>query len=59
LPVLLNAINMRTFHTPLASGPDGLLPSVEGFRRVLLEAAVETYGKATIRRVVVTQATPA
>jgi hypothetical protein len=59
LPVLLNAINMRTFRTPLASGPDGLLPSVDGFRRVLLESAIETYGKAKIRRVAVTQATPA
>lgn len=59
LPVLLNAINMRTFRTPLASGPDGMLPSVEGFRRVLLASAIETYGRAKIRTVVVTQAVPA
>ncbi len=59
LPVLLNAINMRTFRAPLASGPDGLLPNVEGFRRVLLESAIEAYGKAKIRRVAVTQAVAA
>jgi hypothetical protein len=59
LPVLLDAINMRTYRTPLASGPDGLLPSIAGFRHVLREAAVATYGKETIRRVAVTQAMPA
>lgn len=59
LPVLLNAINMRTYRTPMASGPDGLLPSIQAFRRVLLESAAETYGRPNIRRVAVTQATPA
>jgi len=59
LPVLLNAVNMRTYRTPLASGPDGLIPSIDGFRRVLLDAAIETYGKSVVRKVAVTQATPA
>ncbi len=59
LPLLLDAVNMRTFRTPMASGPDGMVPGVDAFRRVLLEAAIKTYGAAAIRRVVVTQATPA
>jgi len=59
LPILLNAINMRTYRTPMASGPDGLIPSLEAFRKVVLEAAVEAYGKDVVRRAVVTQAAPA
>lgn len=58
LPLLLNAVNMRTYRTPLASGPDGLIPGVEAFRRVVMDAAVEVYGKDLVRRVVVTQAAP-
>lgn len=58
LPVLLNAVNMRTYRTPLASGPDGMIPGLETFRRVVHEAAVETYGRALVRGVVVTQAAP-
>lgn len=58
LPILLNAINMRTYRTPMASGPDGLLPSLGVFRKVVLDAADETYGKQVVRRVVVTQASP-
>ncbi len=59
LPLLLDAVNMRTYRTPMASGPDGLVPGVEAFRRVLLDAAVQTFGRESIRRAVVTQATPA
>lgn len=59
LPVLLDAVNMRTYRTPMASGPDGLVPGVDAFRRVLFDAAIATFGKPTVRKVVVTQATPA
>ncbi len=59
MPLLLDAVNMRTFRTPMASGPDGMVPGVDAFRRVLLDAAIKTYGQAAIRKVVVTQATPA
>ncbi|RJF85718.1 hypothetical protein [Sphingomonas cavernae] len=58
LPILLNAINMRTYRTPMASGRDGLIPSLSAFRKVVIEAAAETYGKGVIRRAVVTQASP-
>lgn len=58
LPLLLNAVNMRTYRTPMASGPDGMLPSLGAFRKVVLDAATETYGRGVVRRAVVTQARP-
>lgn len=58
LPLLLNAVNMRTYRTPMASGRDGLIPGLDAFRKVVLDAAGETYGADKVRRVVVTQASP-
>ncbi|HKY82535.1 MAG TPA: hypothetical protein VJM09_13800 [Sphingobium sp.] len=58
LPLLLNAVNMRTYRTPLASGKDGLIPGLDAFRKVVIDAAAETYGPDLVRRAVVTQATP-
>ncbi|HVJ01901.1 MAG TPA: hypothetical protein VM662_06930 [Sphingomonas sp.] len=59
LPLLLHAINMRTFRTPMAAGPDGLLPNLEAFRKVVLDAAPEAFGAGVVRKVAVTKATPA
>ncbi|PJI87867.1 hypothetical protein DAH55_02435 [Sphingomonas koreensis] len=59
LPLLLNAVNLRTYRTPMASGRDGLIPGLDAFRRVVMDAARETYGPDTVRRAVVTQASPA
>lgn len=59
LPLLMHAINMRTFKAPLASGPDGQLPDVGQFRKLAQEAADEAFGKEIVHRVVVTAATPA
>ena len=58
LPLLLNAINMRTYKTPMAAGPDGMLPDLSVFRKVVLEAAAESLGKDVVRRAAITQATP-
>jgi len=58
LPLMLNAINMRTYKTPMAAGPDGLLPDLGMFRKVVIEAADEAYGKGVVRRVALTEATP-
>ena len=58
LPLVLNAINMRTYRTPMAAGPDGLLPNLGMFRKVVMEAADEAFGKGVVRRVAVTEATP-
>lgn len=59
LPLVLHAINMRTYRTPLASGPDGMLPDIDAFRRVVSSAAAEALGSGVVRRVAVTQAVPA
>lgn len=59
LPLLLHAINMRTYRTPLAAGPDGMLPDIGGLRAVVMAAAPEAFGPGVVRRVAVTQATPA
>lgn len=59
LPLLMHAINMRTFRTPMAAGPDGLLPNIDMFRKVVLDSAPEAFGRGVVRKVAVTQATPA
>jgi hypothetical protein len=59
LPLLLHAINMRTYRTAMAAGPDGLIPDLETFRKVVLAAAPEAFGPGVLRKVAVTQANPA
>ncbi|PVX30433.1 hypothetical protein [Sphingomonas pokkalii] len=59
IPLLLHAINMRTYRTPLAAGPDGMLPNLDAFRKVVDTAATEAFGAHMIRKVAVTAATPA
>jgi len=59
LPLLLNAINMRTYRTPMASGPDGMLPNISLFRDVAMAASAEAFGKGIVRRAAITQAVPA
>ncbi|MET0307312.1 MAG: hypothetical protein ABW023_01280 [Sphingomonas sp.] len=59
LPLLLHAVNMRTYRTPMAAGPDGLLPDLEVFRKIVLQAAQEAFGAPLVRKVAVTSATPA
>lgn len=59
LPLLLHAINMRTFKTPMSAGPDGLLPSLDQFRKVVEAAAPEAFGQGVVHKVAITQATPA
>ncbi|MBB5710744.1 hypothetical protein [Sphingomonas xinjiangensis] len=59
LPLLLHAINMRTFKTPMAAGPDGQLPDVEAFRKVVMASAPEAFGAGVINKVAITAATPA
>jgi hypothetical protein len=58
LPVLLNAINLRTYRTPMASGKDGLIPRVDLFGTIVKAAAGETYGPDVVARVAITQAQP-
>ncbi len=59
LPLLLHGINMRTYRTPMAAGPDGMIVNIEAFRKVVLTAAPEAFGAGVVRKVAVTAATPA
>ena len=59
LPLLMDAINMRTFRTPMASGPEGMLPDLSVFRKLVMESAQEAFGAKVVRRAVIMQATPA
>lgn len=58
LPVLLNAINLRTYRTPMTSGKDGLVPRLDRFGDVVKAAAAETFGPGVVTRVAITQAQP-
>jgi hypothetical protein len=59
LPLLLHAINMRTYRTPMTSGPDGMLPDLAACRSVLAASAAEAFGRDVVKRVAITQAAPA
>jgi hypothetical protein len=59
LPLLLHAVNMRTYRTPMTSGPDGLIPNLAVFRTVLTEAATEAFGPGVVLRAAIVQAAPA
>lgn len=59
VPLLQDAINMRTFRTPMAAGPDGLRPNLDVLRSTARAAAEQVYGKAVVRRVLITEAQPA
>lgn len=59
LPFLLNAINMKSFRTPMTSGPDGMLPDLSAVRAVVIAAAIEAFGPGIVRRVAIVQAVPA
>lgn len=59
LPMLLHEINMKTWKTPMASGPDGMLADLDTFRNIAEAAATKAYGKGVVRRVIITEAVPA
>ncbi|SEI79375.1 hypothetical protein SAMN05428950_101242 [Sphingomonas sp. OV641] len=59
LPLLLHAINMRTYKTPMAAGPDGMLPDLATFRAIVMAAAPEAFGKNVVKAAALTQAVPA
>ncbi|USI71995.1 hypothetical protein [Sphingomonas morindae] len=56
LPLLLDAVNLRTFKAPIAGGRDGLLPDLAVFRAVVRDASRQVYGPSLVSRVVITQA---
>lgn len=59
LPLLLHAINLRTYRAPLAAAPDGQIPDLALFRKIVAAAAAHALGKDTVTTVAITQARPA
>lgn len=58
LPLLLHAINLRAWKTPLAAGPNHLLPDVAQFAKMVEGAAQEALGKGAVTRAIVTEVKP-
>lgn len=58
LPLLLHAINLRTWSAPMASGPDHILPDLRVFAGVVDTAAAKSLGKGAVQRVIITGARP-
>ncbi len=58
LPLLLHAVNLRAFATPMASGPQHVLPDLRVFAKMVEDAAQESLGKGVIVRAVVMSARP-
>lgn len=59
LPLLLHEINMRTYRKPMASGPDGTLPTLEIFRSIVEESSNVVFGQGAVRTIAIARATPA
>ena len=59
MPLFLHAVNMRTYRTPMAAGPDGLLPDLGTFRKVVMDASNEAFGPHVVHFAAITQALPA
>ncbi|MXP10455.1 hypothetical protein [Pseudoblastomonas halimionae] len=59
LPLLRHEINMRTYRKPMASGPDGTLPTLEVFRAIVQESADAAFEKGTVSAVAIASARPA
>lgn len=59
MPLLLHAINLTTFRTPMATGPDGQMPDLETYRRLVLGVAPRVFGAGVVRRAAITQVRPA
>jgi hypothetical protein len=59
LPLLYDAITMRAYRTPIASGPEGALPNVAVLRALVMDASGEAFGKGLVQRVAILEASPA
>lgn len=58
LPLLLHAINLRSFRTPMAAGKQKILPDLDRFSALVMDAATESWGKGKLTRAVITRAQP-
>ncbi len=55
LPLLLDAINRRSFKTPIAGRPDGMLPRLAPLRKVVTDAAGEAFAGIRVQQVMLTK----
>lgn len=58
MPLLLHAINMRAYRTPMAAGREKILPDLDTLSHLTMDAATEAFGKGKVLRAVVTSAKP-
>jgi len=58
LPLLLHAINLRAWKTPMASGPQYMLPDLKVFSKMVEDAATESLGKDAVTKIVILSARP-
>jgi hypothetical protein len=58
MPLVLNAINMRTYRTPMTAGKQKVLPDLDVLSRIAMEASTQSLGKGKVIRAVVTSAKP-
>ena len=58
LPLLLHAVNLRAFQTPMAAGAHYMLPDLKIFAKMVEQAAEESLGKGEVVRVMVISAKP-
>jgi len=59
VPLIIHAVNLRTFQTPLAAGPDGRLPDAGKVRALVAEEAAQVLGKGRVKSVALTRLAPA
>lgn len=59
LPLVIHAVNVQLYGTPLASGPDGRLPDAAVLRKVFAEESQRVLGPGVVRSVALTRIAPA
>lgn len=59
LPLVIHAVNVRLYRTPLAGGADGRLPDAGKIRTVIAEEASKVLGRGVVRSVALTRIAPA
>jgi hypothetical protein len=58
MPLILNAINLRTYRTPMTAGKQKVLPDLDVLSRIAMDASAQALGKDKVLRAVVTSAKP-
>jgi hypothetical protein len=56
--LLLHAINMRAYRSPLAAGKQKIMPDLDTLSALVMEAANAAWGKGKLKTAVVVNARP-